>query len=122
MALNTFIDNIKKDGYIVTVYKNEEKRVFKVKVTSEKTGANIVQLIPFECCVGTHPKILTKGIELPFYIGIHPDSNRCLSHNKKIIYANIFTPGIPTCRQSSRWCFRCVWFFAPGRAVSDCFL
>ena len=52
MALNTFIDNIKKDGYIVTVYKNEEKRVFKVKVTSEKTGANIVQLIPFERCVG----------------------------------------------------------------------
>ena len=53
MALNTFIDNVKKDGYIVTVYKNEEKRVFKVKVTSEKTGANIVQLIPFERCVGT---------------------------------------------------------------------
>ena len=52
MALNTFIDNIKKDGYIVTVYKNEEKQVFKVKVTSEKTGANIVQLIPFERCVG----------------------------------------------------------------------
>ena len=52
MALNTFIDNIKKDGYIVTVYKNEEKRTFKVKVTSEKTGANIVQLIPFERCVG----------------------------------------------------------------------
>ena len=52
MALNTFIDNIKKDGYIVTVYKNEEKRVFKVKVTNEKTGANIVQLIPFERCVG----------------------------------------------------------------------
>ena len=42
-----------------------------------------------ECCVGTHPKILTKGIELPFYIGIHPDSNRCLSYNKKIIYVNI---------------------------------
>ena len=53
MALNTFIDNLKKDGYIVTVYKNEEKQLFKVKVTSEKTGANIVQLIPFECCVGT---------------------------------------------------------------------
>ena len=53
MALNTFIDNIKKDGYIVTVYKNEEKQLFKVKVTSEKTGANIVQLIPFERCVGT---------------------------------------------------------------------
>lgn len=53
MALNTFIDNIKKDGYIVTVYKNEEKKLFKVKVTSEKTGANIVQLIPFERCVGT---------------------------------------------------------------------
>ena len=52
MALNTFIDNIKKDGYIVTVYKNEEKKLFKVKVTSEKTGANIVQLIPFERCVG----------------------------------------------------------------------
>lgn len=46
MALNTFIDNIKKDGYIVTVYKNEEKRVFKVKVTSGKTGENIVQFIP----------------------------------------------------------------------------
>ena len=27
--------------------------MFKVKVTSEKTGANIVQLIPFERCVGT---------------------------------------------------------------------
>lgn len=53
MALNTFINNIKKDGYIVTVYKNEEKQLFKVKVTSEKTGANIVQLIPFERCVGT---------------------------------------------------------------------
>lgn len=53
MALNTFIDNLKKDGYIVTVYKNEEKQLFKVKVTSEKTGANIVQLIPFERCVGT---------------------------------------------------------------------
>ena len=53
MALNTFIDNIKKDGYIVTVYKNEEKRVFKVKVASEKTGANIVQFIPFDRCVGT---------------------------------------------------------------------
>ena len=53
MSLNTFIDNIKKDGYLVTVYKNEEKQLFKVKVTSEKTGANIVQLIPFERCVGT---------------------------------------------------------------------
>ena len=53
MALNTFIDNIKKDGYIVTVYKNEEKKLFKVKVASEKTGANIVQLIPFERCVST---------------------------------------------------------------------
>ena len=53
MALNTFINNIKKDGYLVTVYKNEEKQLFKVKVTSEKTGANIVQLIPFERCVGT---------------------------------------------------------------------
>ena len=53
MALNTFIDNIKKDGYLVTVYKNEEKQLFKVKVTNEKTGANIVQLIPFERCVGT---------------------------------------------------------------------
>ena len=53
MALNTLIDNLKKDGYIVTVYKNEEKQLFKVKVTSEKTGANIVQLIPFERCVGT---------------------------------------------------------------------
>ena len=53
MALDTFIDNIKKDGYLVTVYKNEEKRVFKVKVTSEKTGANIVQFIPFERCIGT---------------------------------------------------------------------
>ena len=53
MALDTFIDNIKKDGYLVTVYKNEEKQLFKVKVTSEKTGANIVQLIPFERCVGT---------------------------------------------------------------------
>ena len=54
MALNTFIDNIKKDGYLVTVYKNEEKRVFKVKVANEKTGANIVQFIPFDRCVGTH--------------------------------------------------------------------
>ena len=53
MALNTFIDNIKKDGYIVTVYKNEEKQLFKVKVTSEKTGENIVQFIPFERCIGT---------------------------------------------------------------------
>ena len=53
MSLNTFIDNIKKDGYLVTVYKNEEKRVFKVKVANEKTGANIVQFIPFDSCVGT---------------------------------------------------------------------
>ena len=53
MALNTFIDNLKKDGYIVTVYKNEEKQLFNVKVTSEKTVGNIVQLIPFERCVGT---------------------------------------------------------------------
>lgn len=53
MALNTFINNLKKDGYNVSVYKNEEKQLFKVKVTSEKTGANIVQLIPFERCVGT---------------------------------------------------------------------
>ena len=53
MSLNTFIDNIKKDGYLVTVYKNEEKRVFKVKVANEKTGANIVQFIPCDRCVGT---------------------------------------------------------------------
>ena len=53
MSLNTFIDNIKKDGYLVTVYKNEEKRVFKVKVANEKTGANIVQFIPFDRCVST---------------------------------------------------------------------
>lgn len=53
MALNTFLENLKKDGYVVTVYKNEEKRVFKVKVTKEKTGANIVQFIPFELCVGS---------------------------------------------------------------------
>ena len=52
MALNTFIDNIKKEGYIVAVYKKEEKKLCKVKVASEKTGANIVQLIPFERCVG----------------------------------------------------------------------
>lgn len=57
MALNTFIDNIKKDGYLVTVYKNEEKRVFRVKVTSEKTGVNIVQLIPFEYCVGNQDSL-----------------------------------------------------------------
>ena len=37
MALNTFIDNIKKNGYIVTVYKNEEKQLFKVKVANEIT-------------------------------------------------------------------------------------
>ena len=27
--------------------------MFKVKVTNEKTGANIVQFIPFERCIGT---------------------------------------------------------------------